>query len=120
VPLSSENVFNGQSLHAVMLLCAVAFEYVPASHKVQFAGPVLFLNVPIRHAEHAPREPVYPRLQMHPTKLIVPIADDEFSGQETHSDRPDTSAYLPLSHETQADEPLIFLYEPKGHWEHLV
>jgi hypothetical protein len=82
VPLATADcVYRGQPSH-VLNVAATTVEYVSATQSVHTAEPLVVLNFPASHAAHGtscptddPPAPVYPMLQMHAVKALLPVGD---------------------------------------------
>jgi hypothetical protein len=88
-PGTRENVPAGQRLQTLALLAADTFEYAPAEQFVHAALPLLFLNLPVIHAEQAPPSgPVYPVLHLQSEIVLgdVENGDCDDIGHDTHEE----------------------------------
>jgi len=86
-PGTRENVPAGQRLQTLALLAADTFEYAPAEQFVHDALPLLFLNLPVIHAEQAPPSgPVYPVLHLQSRIVLVDVENGAyvFEGHDAH------------------------------------
>lgn len=86
-PGTRENVPAGQRLQTLALLAADTFEYAPAEQFVHDALPLLFLNLPVIHAEQAPPSgPVYPVLHLQSEIDFVDVENgaNVFAGHDAH------------------------------------
>ncbi len=82
-PLHDAPELAPQELHVD---APAAVEKVPAVQTVQFALPVVFLDVPGRHAAHGPPlGPVYPTLHVQLVDAVQALHDaPAFAGHATH------------------------------------
>jgi len=75
---------SGQATHVLAAVAAIAKEYLPVSHSVQFLLPVL-LYFPASQATHGPPSgPRKPDLQMQLVNAGDPLGDSLFAGQGEH------------------------------------
>ncbi len=82
-PLHDAPELAGQALHVD---APAAVEKVPAVQTVQFALPVVILDVPGRHAAHGPPvDPVYPALHVQLVDSVQALHDaPAFAGHAKH------------------------------------
>jgi len=81
-------------------LTADVLLYVPRSQSVHRAAPSLNLNLPGTQLTHLSLVPVQPALHRQASIAVLPIAENEFAGHQTHSDL-SSAEYLPASQFTQ-------------------
>ena len=107
--------------HATHTVPALSFKYVPAPHPEHSDDPFAPLNVPGKQAmQRPPFGPLYPARQRQASASELPFSElDKFpDGHATHVVPALTLRYVPLSHNLQADEPLLALNCPGKHATH--
>jgi hypothetical protein len=122
MPLATADcVYRGQASH-VLNVAATTVEYVSATQLVHTAEPLVGLNVPASHAAQGtscptddPPAPVYPMLQMHAAKALLPRGDWLEVGharQFAPVVEKDVIEYLSCAHRVQSSGPNVILNVP--------
>jgi hypothetical protein len=90
--------------------------FMPALQVAHSALPMVFLNSPGAHAEHArPSGPVCPALHWQLVRRLLPSGDVAFAGHCVQAEAPVSAAYLPASQRAQVlfeDAPAAAEYVP--------
>ena len=76
--------------------------FMPALQVEHSALPMVYLNSPGAHAEHArPSGPVCPALHWQLVRRLLPFGDVAFAGHWVQAEAPVSAAYLPASQRAQ-------------------
>ncbi len=98
-------------------------EYEPTPQSVHETLPLVVLYLPATQPEHTPPSgPVNPALQVQEATAVLDTAELEFVGQFTQVEvevAPTTTEYEPTPQSVHATLPLVVLYLPATHIEHI-
>jgi hypothetical protein len=113
-------VKSAQFRQSLSFVRAVAVEYVLIGQSVQFADPLMALNLPAKQGTHvAPSLPENPGLHLQSERSPLPGIAVELSGHGSHCENP--SPEKPPGHVTH-DSMLVDVetteYFPEVHFEH--
>jgi hypothetical protein len=116
-------VFAGQVKQVDATVAPAVPEYVPAPQSVHVPLPLAILYFPATHALHTPPfGPVYPALQAQAVTTVLVPGEFELPGHARQVVTPvaaDVPEYVPTPQLLHATLPVVLLYLPAAHGEHV-